>query len=80
MPHGTPAMRQGSEGFNISLDKLILKEEAIEGEERKGGMAASSQKHMVRYARMGALGACSLSLLVARKSQSSSESREAGRF
>ena len=35
-------MRQGSVGFNISLDKLILKEEAIEEEEREG------QKHMVR--------------------------------
>ena len=36
-------MRQGSVGFNISLDKLILKEEAIEEEEEREG-----QKHMVR--------------------------------
>ena len=40
---GTPTMRQGSVGFNISLDKLILKEEAIEEEEEREG-----QKHMVR--------------------------------
>ena len=63
---GTPTMRQGSVGFNISLDKLILKEGAIEGEEREGPKTHGAHA----WARAPAL----LSLL-AQKSKSPSGSR-----